>query len=403
MHYVSLGHPGGVERHFAEFVVHAARVSSAWRHLVVAAGAGVHPHIQDEIRDVAVMDHEKYFHGIKLPSKPSFFRRKLLTNIISRRSPSLSLIWNRPVRNRQFLGALKERPWMYWEHGASWFAGGEVLRQDFYRRVPKIIANSFAAKRMLQLRWHCPAEIEVCLNALRPGLRNMSGGNAEGKTFPENRKFRLGFAGRLLDIKGLPLVLHAVSILKNQGLDVELHVAGSGPLEASLKALAGKLNIDDEIVWYGVVKDMSGFYRHIDCLLHPALREPFGLVCIEAASFGCPVIAANVDGLPEAVNEGATGFCLQPKLPLSDYDDLGGNSRELPPFVYHPENDSIGDPLLVDPSALAVSVQHVFGDPDEFRRLSSNAITEVDKKFDFDRHVGKVLGVLERHVVECGR
>lgn len=402
LHYVSLGQPGGVERHFAEFVGHAYRLSSDWEHSVVAAGARVHPFVKRELRHVAVTDHEKYFHGVKLPSKPQFLRRKRLANIVARRAPSMALIWNRPVRNQPFLAALQGRPWLYWEHGAAWFTGDEALRQDFYRHVPGVIANSFAAKRMLQLRWECPAEIEVCLNALRPGLRNTSDKLA-GKIYPRNRKFRLGFAGRLLDIKGVPLVLHAVHVLKNQGLDIELHIAGNGPLEASLKTLAGKLSIGGEVTWHGATRDMSGFYRHIDCLLHPAVREPFGLVCVEAGAFGCPVIAAKVDGLPEAVHDSVTGVCLQPELPSSDYDDLGGRCRELPPFVYHPERDAIGAPLLVNPSTLAAVVRRVIEDPDEFRRLSDNAVMEVDKMFDFGRHVGKVLEVLDRRLDSRGK
>jgi glycosyltransferase involved in cell wall biosynthesis len=403
MHYVSLGHPGGVERHCAEFLVHANAALPAWRHSVVAAGSDVHPLIREEIRSAATLDHEKYFHGIKLPSKPLFFRRKRLAGIVARRSPALALIWNRPVRNRQFVAALQGRPWLYWEHGACWFAGDEMPRQEFYRSVPGIIANSFAAKRMLQLRWHCPAEIEVCLNALRPGLRNVSGGNAAVKSLPRHRKFRLGFAGRLLDIKGVPLALHALRILRNRGLDVELHIAGGGARESSLKALAARLNIGEEVVWHGAVKDMAGFYRHIDCLLHPALREPFGLVCIEAAAFGCPAVVANVDGLPEAVSDGVAGVCVQPELPARDYDDLGGNSRELPPFVYYPNQDSIGPPLLPDPSGLAAAVLRIFEEPGEFQRLSGNAVAQVDREFDFDRHVGKVLEVVNRHLVDGGR
>src|SRR5690606_32591177 len=146
------------------------------------------------------------------------------------------------------------------------------------------------------------------------------------------------------------LALHALRILRNRGLDAELHIAGGGAREASLKALAARLNIGEDVVWHGAVKDMAGFYRHIDCLLHPALREPFGLVCIEAAAFGCPSVVANFDGLPGAVSDGVAGVCVQPDLPAGDYADLGANARDLPPFVYYPNQDSIGPPLLPDPS-----------------------------------------------------
>ena len=69
---------------------------------------------------------------------------------------------------------------------------------------------------------------------------------------------------------------------------------------------------------------MEQFYRDIDCLLHAPLTEAFGLVAIEAASLGCPVIAAAVDGLPEAVADGVSGYTVAPTLPLAEYVGLGG-------------------------------------------------------------------------------
>jgi glycosyltransferase involved in cell wall biosynthesis len=139
---------------------------------------------------------------------------------------------------------------------------------------------------------------------------------------------------------------------------------------------------------------MRTFYASIDCLLHPALREPFGLAPIEAAAQGCPVIAAAVDGLPEAVLHGVSGYCIPPRLPVAEYPALGGSMRELPEMVYDPQSDTLSPPRLVDPQRLADAVSEMFSGPKMFENLSRSASAHALQEFDFTRHVEKVMSVL---------
>ena len=145
---------------------------------------------------------------------------------------------------------------------------------------------------------------------------------------------QLGVAARLVPVKGVALVLHALQTLSASGMNVKLQVAGAGPEQPRLEALARKLDIAERCTFHGTVADMRQFYTNIDCLLHPPVTEAFGLVAIEAAAHGCPVIAAAVDGLPEAVEEGLSGSCIQPTLPLAEYRKLGGSFEGLPAEVY---------------------------------------------------------------------
>jgi glycosyltransferase involved in cell wall biosynthesis len=141
---------------------------------------------------------------------------------------------------------------------------------------------------------------------------------------------------------------------------------------------------------------MRSFYEHIDCLVHPPLTEAFGLVAIEAAAQGCPVIAAIVDGLPEAVEHGVSGLCIEPLLPLSDYPAFGGELCGIPECVYDPVNDELCEPKIVDPASLADSIRHLFADRDEFERLSTSASEHVFTKYRFDDHVDDVMSVIDR-------
>jgi glycosyltransferase involved in cell wall biosynthesis len=202
----------------------------------------------------------------------------------------------------------------------------------------------------------------------------------------------------LYPVKGVALVLHAVRLLAEQRLDVELRVAGAGPELERLQRAADSLGIERRVRFLGSVRDMDAFYRDIDCLVHPPLTEAFGLVAIEAAALGCPVIAAAIDGLVEAVTEGVTGYCVAPSLPLADYSKLGGAEYGLPPLVYDSARDALVAPPLVDPAALARAVARLFADAPAYEALSARASAHVLGAPDFTRHVTDVMAVVDDSV-----
>src|SRR5690606_14011277 len=110
------------------------------------------------------------------------------------------LIWNRSSRGLQLLQAADPKRCIYWEHGSAWFNEHDPQRAAFLRIVPVVIANSHAARRMLELRWQYSGNIRVCRNALQPDLMPAQ---PIIKTCPVDRAIRLGLAGRLLPIKGV--------------------------------------------------------------------------------------------------------------------------------------------------------------------------------------------------------
>ena len=390
LHYVCLRTPAGVEKHFLEFANEIAVRYPAWTQTVLATGGSIHPHIRQELNRRIATVHEKYAGSVKLPKHPRVLRRWRNCLLLKRLEPELVVVWNRPSRAGELLRVLGGRRWLYWEHGAAWHSDYEEARRAFYRAAPFVIANSHAALRMMQLKWQIEAPAEVCLNALRPSLKPQS---ADGKTCSEQRRFRLGAVSRLIPLKGGPLVLHALKQITDGGLDAELHIAGAGYLRKALEDLAGHLGVAERVIWHGLVQDMSGFYQTIDCLLHPALHEPFGLVAIEAAAHGCPVIAAAVDGLPEAVRDGETGYCIQPDLPLSAYDRYGGSATGVPKTVYDPATDTLIEPRFVEPGEIAQRVLDLVSDPVRYQDLSRSAIAGIDRYYDFTAHTRKVADI----------
>ena len=119
--------------------------------------------------------------------------------------------------------------------------------------------------------------------------------------------------------KGLDILIRAWQIIKQQGYSIELTVAGDFDSESwSKRGIETGLNL------IGLVtsrKKLLRLYEGAMVTILPSLTsESFGMVIAEALSAGCPVIASNIGGLPELVNEGENGYLFEP----GDADALAG-------------------------------------------------------------------------------
>jgi D-inositol-3-phosphate glycosyltransferase len=128
------------------------------------------------------------------------------------------------------------------------------------------------------------------------------------------------FAGRIQPIKGLDLLLRAVSHLPD-GRNTRLLVVGgnAGKVDelVRMKSLANELGIGEKVVFTGVVEHekMPLFYNAADVCIIPSYHESFGLVAVEALATGTPVVASRVGGLATIVKDGETGYLVDELSP----------------------------------------------------------------------------------------
>lgn len=122
------------------------------------------------------------------------------------------------------------------------------------------------------------------------------------------------YAGRLVHKKGIDLLLQAVARLEGRTPAPRLTIIGQGDDEASLKRLSEKLGISSRVTFAGSLDRLVVLQHMSTCnmVIVPSRIEPFGLVALEAAQVGCPVVASHVDGLPEVVLDRQTGLLVPP-------------------------------------------------------------------------------------------
>ncbi len=122
------------------------------------------------------------------------------------------------------------------------------------------------------------------------------------------------FVGDLLPHKGVDVLLSALALLE----DVEWRclVAGSGPQEAELVALANRLGIAERVTWLGAVSpgDVVTVFTRGDLAVVPSRQDAFGQVAVEALACGVPVVVSAVGGLASVPSRGC-GEAVPPEQP----------------------------------------------------------------------------------------
>jgi glycosyltransferase involved in cell wall biosynthesis len=128
----------------------------------------------------------------------------------------------------------------------------------------------------------------------------------------EGRQPRLLCVGRLIPIKGHIVLLRAFAEARRRIPELRLAIAGRGPLEPALRALAKELELDDAIDFLGYVAPVQRAIEDAAIVVVPSMGEGFGMVALEAMERARPVIAAEIGGLGELVEEGVTGLLVSP-------------------------------------------------------------------------------------------
>jgi glycosyltransferase involved in cell wall biosynthesis len=127
----------------------------------------------------------------------------------------------------------------------------------------------------------------------------------------------VGTAGRLVPVKGIVHLIHAIHLLRSRIPDVRLEIAGSGPEEPALRRVVQQLGLNDRVTFLGWQTDLAPLFERWDVFAMPSIEEAFGIAALEAMAAGLPVVATNVGGVPELVEHGKTGWLVPPGDPVA--------------------------------------------------------------------------------------
>ena len=131
---------------------------------------------------------------------------------------------------------------------------------------------------------------------------------------PERQRWDIAFVGRLTHKKGVKDMLSAIAKLKSVGSAVSVAVVGSGPLEEELRRFAVDNDLNVDFLGHQSPDEVRAVLAESRIFVAPSQTardgdaEGFGLVFLEAAAAGLPVISYAHGGVMEAVEDGVTGI-----------------------------------------------------------------------------------------------
>lgn len=171
------------------------------------------------------------------------------------------------------------------------------------------------------------------------------------RIFDDKKEIILGFMGRLTEQKGVDLLIGALSKLRNQ--KIVCRIAGQGELRETLEKQIVENDLADKVSLVGQIKDSKNFFDELDIFILPSRWEGLGIVILEAALSGLPVIASNIDGIKEVIENGINGILIEPG----------------------------------DADALAEKIKYLADNPEERKRLGLNLQNKVLNEFNLERMI----------------
>ncbi|WP_306301471.1 glycosyltransferase family 4 protein [Verrucomicrobium spinosum] len=168
--------------------------------------------------------------------------------------------------------------------------------------------------------------------------------------------------GRLVHDKGFDLALRAMSRLRDAGSNAVMVIAGDGPERQSLEALAMELRLHDHVRFMGWVSPdrVPELINTASLLVVPSRwEEAFGLVSLQAAQMGRPVVGSRMGATPEIVVHGETGLLFE--------------NENVPEFSH--------------------ALGSLLSSPERMRTMGELAESRAAAEFGFDRYVERYLQV----------
>jgi len=179
----------------------------------------------------------------------------------------------------------------------------------------------------------------------------------------------VGCVARLAPIKGQHDLLVAATRIINEAISVKFVFIGSdsateGRYEKVLRATAERQSVADHVHFTGYQPHAAMLMADFDLFVLPSYREAMPMSILEAMAAGKPVVATNVNGIPEVVIDGVTGFLVPPG----------------------------------DPDALAEAILTLLKDPDLARTMGQAGRTRVEEYFNLDKLHERIFALYDEAI-----
>ncbi|MDV2482138.1 glycosyltransferase family 4 protein [Methanoculleus sp. Wushi-C6] len=202
-------------------------------------------------------------------------------------------------------------PYVVWGQGSEIYFPERFLQltsKHILQNADAVFALTDNMKRKMQTV--CDKEISVVPNGIDSGRFEIS-----SRDWKEGNGRTVIFVGRLHPIKGVHYLLEAMAIVHREIPDAKLIIVGDGTERSKLEKLVEKLDLEDCVQFAGQVpqEEIPRVMHQADVFTLPSLSEGLPVVLLEAMAAGLPIVATNVGGVPEILEDGVNGYLVDAK------------------------------------------------------------------------------------------
>ncbi|MFC1646552.1 glycosyltransferase family 4 protein [Candidatus Omnitrophota bacterium] len=129
--------------------------------------------------------------------------------------------------------------------------------------------------------------------------------------------FVIGVTARFSTVKGLEYFIRALPQVLKARDNVIFLLVGYGKEEPKLRQITKDLNIDDKVIFFKPTKETYEYLCAMDIFVMPSIQEGLGISILEAQAQRIPVIASNVGGIPDIVEDRVTGILVESRDELA--------------------------------------------------------------------------------------
>jgi glycosyltransferase involved in cell wall biosynthesis len=188
------------------------------------------------------------------------------------------------------------------------FKAEKILVKAILNEADSIIALTKSMKKEMQKI--SAKEISVIPNGI-----DIDRFNDSSPKFSESLDTKIIFVGNLRPEKGVSYLIEAIGHITKKYINSRLLIVGEGPQKENLEKLVNKLNINNRVIFSGKVTtdEVPVYLKNSDIFVLPSLQEGFPNVLLEAMASGLPVVATDVNGINEIIEDIKNGFLVQSK------------------------------------------------------------------------------------------
>ncbi len=189
----------------------------------------------------------------------------------------------------------------------------------------KVICCSSYMKEELMHVFQVPGDkLTVIPNGIRPEAYMPVDGVVLDKSFYDPHVKYLFYIGRLVQEKGVQILLDAAPTILEGYPEVKILIAGTGPYAEHLQNKAREMGLGNKVHFLGYIDDATRneLYNVASVAVFPSLYEPFGIVALEAMASGTPVVVSSVGGMDGIVEHDLDGLKVYPGNPRSLSDQI---------------------------------------------------------------------------------